>query len=68
MLNIVTETTTVFDTSAATTNKVSTNIETTINQVAVITTAIDQQDVYTKLSSQMNGKSIRIGANKYSKF
>lgn len=64
MLNVVTETTNVFDTSAATTNEVSTSIETTINQAAMITTTNDQKDVNTKLSSQMNGKSIRIGVNK----
>ncbi|CAG2228994.1 SLIT1 [Mytilus edulis] len=53
-----TETTTVFDTTAATTNEVSTMIETTVLQVSSITTANaglqDQQDVNTKLSSQMN--------------
>lgn len=38
MFNVVTETTTVFDTTAATTNEVSTMIETTVLQVSSITT------------------------------
>lgn len=41
MFNVVTETTTLFDTTAATTNEVSTMIETTVIQVSLTTTAND---------------------------